>query len=113
VASHLYFSTGASNTSQEEVGWDEDSDSEAEAPSTPQVKSGKQSSTSSKLAISEVETLRTREPRRSNDQQSQPDSESSYDLVSGTTSRTHGSPREMFSPSLVDKAEESDEEDWE
>lgn len=104
---------GASNTSQEEVGWDEDSDSEAETPSTPQVKSGKQSGTPSKLAISEVETLKAREPRRSNDQQSQADSESSYDLVSGTNSRAPGSPREKFSPSLISKAEESDEEDWE
>lgn len=51
------------------------------------------------------------EPRRSNDQQSQADSESSYDVVSGAASRTPGSPKEK-SPNTDSKADDSDE-DWE
>ncbi|KAL1964750.1 hypothetical protein VTN77DRAFT_6617 [Rasamsonia byssochlamydoides] len=102
---------GASTAAdEEEVGWDEDSDSESDSPSTPQVKSNKQSAASSHLAVSDDNTLKPVEPRRSNDQQSQPDSESSYDLVSGANSRTPGSPREK--PANT-KADESDEEDWE
>lgn len=45
--------------------------------------------------------------RRSQDQNSQPDSDASYDLVSGATSRAPGSPKK-------DEGEGSDEEgDWE
>jgi hypothetical protein len=102
------------NTADEEVGWDEDSDSESESPSTPQVKSNKPSTDSSQhLAASDNATLKPIEPRRSNDQQSQPDSESSYDVVSGATSHTPSSPREKpATASGVAKGDESDE-DWE
>jgi hypothetical protein len=48
------------------------------------------------------------EGRRSHDRQSQPDSDASYDLVSGATSRAPGSPKEEKA-----KERESDEEDWE
>lgn len=64
-------------------------------------------------------TLKPNEPRKSNDQHSQPDSDASYDLVSGATSRAPGSPKdekekEKVSPIAKGKtAEESDEEDWE
>jgi hypothetical protein len=58
------------------------------------------------LTVSDA-TTKPGEPRNSNDQHSQPDSESSYDLVSGATSQTPASPREKPA-----KAEESDE-DWE
>jgi hypothetical protein len=94
---------GANVEDEEEVGWDDDSDSESQSPSTPQVRSGSQS-----LAPSQ-ETQKV-EPRRSNDQQSQADSESSYDVVSGTASRTPGSPKEKSPPAA--KADDSDE-DWE
>ena len=50
------------------------------------------------------------EGRKSHDQQSQPDSDASYDLVSGATSRAAGSPMEMAKEK---KDDESDEEDWE
>jgi hypothetical protein len=100
----LLLSTGANAEDEEEVGWDDDSDSESESPSTPQVRSN-----NSKLAA-EKDTQKT-EPRRSNDQQSQADSESSYDVVSGAASRTPGSPKEK-SPTAVSKTEDSDE-DWE
>ncbi|KAH8689466.1 BSD domain protein [Talaromyces proteolyticus] len=94
---------------EEEVGWDEDSDSESENPSTPQVKTNKQGTASSQhLTVTNEPTTKSSEPRNSNDQHSQPDSESSYDLVSGATSQTPASPREKVSS----KAEDSDE-DWE
>lgn len=93
---------------EEEVGWDEDSDSESESPSTPQVKSKQSAASSQNLTVTDNNS-KASEPRRSNDQHSQPDSESSYDVVSGATSQTPASPREK--PAA--KAEESDEEDWE
>ncbi|GAD96086.1 conserved hypothetical protein [Paecilomyces variotii No. 5] len=108
---------GAVDAEEEEVGWDEDSDDESNSPSTPQVKSSKAGESTSSLNLStpknqsDNNTLKPVESRRSNDQQSQADSESSYDLVSGATSHTPGSPKE-HSPTNV-KADESDEEDWE
>ncbi|KAJ5899525.1 hypothetical protein N7495_004269 [Penicillium taxi] len=93
---------GANANDDEEVAWDDDSDSEA--PPTPQVRPGAKTLAPGK----EVEKT---EPRRSNDQQSQADSESSYDVVSGAASRTPGSPKEK-SPIATSKDEESDE-DWE
>ncbi|KAJ6095825.1 hypothetical protein N7486_006571 [Penicillium sp. IBT 16267x] len=86
----------------EEVGWDDDSDVESVSPATPQVSAGAQS-----LAPEAQKA----EPRRSNDQHSQADSESSYDVVSGAASRTPGSPKEKSS-TTDSKAEDSDD-DWE
>lgn len=99
--------TGANAEDEEEVGWDDDSDSESQSPSTPQVRSSNQT-----LAAT-TETPKA-EPRRSNDQQSQADSESSYDVVSGAASKTPGSPKEKDSAPKTEesKAEDSDE-DWE
>ncbi|KAF7716005.1 Uncharacterized protein PECH_001914 [Penicillium ucsense] len=94
---------GANVEEEEEVGWGDDSEDESESPSTPHVKSEKQ-----KTPVIDVQAT---EPRRSNDQQSQAGSESSYDLVSGTVSRTPGSPKEK-SPTADTKADDSDE-DWE
>lgn len=51
-------------------------------------------------------TLKPAEPRRSQDQHSQPDSDASYDLVSGATSRAPGSPKGKA-------ADDDEEEDWE
>jgi hypothetical protein len=87
------------------VAWDEDSDSDSQSPSTPHVNT-------SSGGASNNGTLKPNAPRRSNDQQSQPDSESSYDLVSGATSRTPGSPHEK-SASANPKGDESEEDDWE
>ena len=93
---------------EEEVKWDDDSDDETDSPSTPQVKSSanKTKTPAAAAAPTDKDTLKPTEPRRSNDQQSQPDSESSYDLVSGATSRTPASPKEK------PKDDESDD-DWE
>ncbi|OQE46243.1 hypothetical protein PENCOP_c001G06464 [Penicillium coprophilum] len=94
---------GANAEDEEEVGWDDDSDSESQSPSTPQVPSGAQS-------LAPTKETQKAEPRRSHDLHSQADSESSYDVVSGAASRTPGSPKEK-SPTAA-KADESDE-DWE
>lgn len=120
----LHF-TGAAST-EEEVAWDEDSDSEESA--TP--KNAKASSTTTltkateKLADEtkpEGELLKPGESRRSEDKQSQAGSESSYDIVSGAASRTLGSPIEEKTQAAAEtdkskgktKAEESDDDDWE
>lgn len=61
----------------------------------------------------EDDLLKPSQPRRSNDEKSVADSDASYDLVSGVTSRAAsrapGSPQEKKKA----VAEESDEEDWE
>lgn len=98
------------NVDEEEVKWDDDSDDDTDSPSTPQVQqstaTAKATTATPTATATEKDTLKPTEPRRSNDQQSQPDSESSYDLVSGATSRTPASPKEKA------KDEESDD-DWE
>lgn len=67
-------------------------------------------------------TVEPAERRKSGDQHSQPDSDASYDLVSGATSRTPGSPGDEREKETSKKRtvgvggtvkEESDEEDWE
>ena len=106
---------GANADEEEEVGWDDDSESESESPSTPQVKSNKANTAAAAkdtpAATSDNHTLKPNEPRRSNDQHSQADSESSYDVVSGATSRTPGSPKEK-TPATDSKGDDSDD-DWE
>lgn len=99
--------TGANAEDEEEVGWDDDSDSESGSPSTPQVGPGTENLTPKK-AQKEAQKA---EARRSNDLQSQADSESSYDVVSGTASRAPGSPKEK-SPPTGTKTDDSDD-DWE
>lgn len=64
-------------------------------------------------------TLKPGDSRRSNDLNSQADSDASYDLVSGATSRAPGSPKEKDQSgaapgkTLDVSVEDSDEEDWE
>ncbi|MCJ1312523.1 hypothetical protein MMC25_006197 [Agyrium rufum] len=64
--------------------------------------------TSPQISI-DSSALKPEDRRRSQDQHSQPDSDASYDLVSGATSRAPGSPKEERKK----EEEESDEEDWE
>lgn len=132
---------GAALSSVEEVGWDEESESE---PSTPQAKDTTttfplsvetptakvpESSVTAPIATAldptpplvDNDTLKPNEPRKSQDQHSQPDSDASYDLVSGATSQAPGSPNEEKEREKDKKkeipegeaVEESDEEDWE
>ncbi|KAL4803749.1 hypothetical protein BDV18DRAFT_144359 [Aspergillus unguis] len=98
---------GANVEEDEEVGWDDDSDDDTDSPSTPQVsEKTKDKKPAAAQPSTESKTLKPNEPRRSNDQVSQPDSESSYDLVSGATSKTPASPKEKS------KDDDSDD-DWE
>ncbi|EAU33777.1 conserved hypothetical protein [Aspergillus terreus NIH2624] len=87
---------------EEEVAWDDDSDDDTDSPSTPQVKADKETKATT---TGDKDTPKPTEARRSNDQQSQADSESSYDLVSGATSRTPASPK--------DKKDDDSDDDWE
>ncbi|KAK2754275.1 hypothetical protein FQN54_007155 [Arachnomyces sp. PD_36] len=111
------------STEEEEVAWDEDSDSESDSPSTPQVKSNSKvdqtTPSTLKLPPSDNNSLKPGESRASNDLNSQADSDASYDLVSGATSRAPGSPKEKdqsaasTGKTLDVNVEDSDEEDWE
>ncbi|EGD98934.1 BSD domain-containing protein [Trichophyton tonsurans CBS 112818] len=96
----------ASTDEDEEVAWDEDSDSDS--PATPQAASPSKPSSNT---LSK-EHLQAEEPRRSNDLQSQAGSDASYDLVSGATSHSASSPKENQSGTPA-KDDDSDEEDWE
>ena len=97
----------ASATNQEEeVGWDEDSDTEgtrtkvpvSEVPAAPQQVGH---------ARTDSDAMTLKAPRRSHDEKSVADSEASYDLVSGAASHANSSPKEK-----PIKEEESDD-DWE
>lgn len=108
---------GAAENPDEEIRWDEDSDSDdaltphpASASQTtlkqPKSRDGSTSGTKdAEKQDAETATLKPTEPRRSNDQHSQSGSDASYDIISGASSRAPGSPKEG-------KGEESDE-DWE
>ncbi|KAI9818813.1 MAG: hypothetical protein M1827_007633 [Pycnora praestabilis] len=124
---------GAATTSEEEVAWDEESDDESSTPnpstnltvsSHPPVPSISKepippteaspaddiSADSNTVAAKDADSLKPNDPRKSNEH-SQADSDASYDLISGATSRAPGSPKEDKRKGAV--AEESDEEDWE
>ncbi|OAL73693.1 BSD domain-containing protein [Trichophyton violaceum] len=95
-----------STDEDEEVAWDEDSDSDS--PATPQAASPSKPSSNTPSN----EHLQAEEPRRSNDLQSQAGSDASYDLVSGATSHSANSPNENKTGTPA-KDDDSDEEDWE
>ena len=107
-------------SAEEEVGWDEDSDDEAAAaPGSSKADEPKRpgstgSSTTihppTKPAEKPSTLLKPNESRKSNDERSQPDSETSYDMVgaaSGVPSNAPNSPREGR------KADDDSDEDWE
>lgn len=94
------------------MGWDEDSEDEEDKAATP-VKTAPTTLEASKETLKPAiddTLLKPTQPRRSNDEKSLTDSEASYDLVSGTSSRAPGSPKDNKKEVI---AEESDEEDWE
>ncbi|KAK0629170.1 hypothetical protein B0T17DRAFT_491273 [Bombardia bombarda] len=109
-------------SAEEEVGWDED-DSDDSATAAGSSKTGTTAArTTERPGSSESSTtihptsnaahalLKPSEPRKSNDEKSQADSEASYDLVgaaSGVPSQAPNSPKESR------KGDDSDEEDWE
>ncbi|KAF2136401.1 uncharacterized protein K452DRAFT_329721 [Aplosporella prunicola CBS 121167] len=118
----------ATATTENEPSWDDDSDAEAETPNAGAnagTDSTSKPATPNPLAASK-ETLKPAAPAekpknatdalREHDLHSQPDSDASYDLVSGATSRAPGSPGEEKKRVDVEakgQVEESDEEDWE
>jgi hypothetical protein len=112
---------------EEDIAWDEDSDSDADAaPASSTPKAAKTPTTATPNLAASTKTLKPdtppapadddslkptdARPRRSNDEKSVADSDASYDLVSGATSRAPGSPQDRKKDAV---AEESDEEDWE
>ncbi|KUI55627.1 hypothetical protein VP1G_03090 [Cytospora mali] len=104
-------------SAEEEVGWDEDSDDEAAGSSTKAAEHRRPGSTESSTTIHPPSTkasstlLKPTEPRKSNDERSQPDSETSYDMVGAASGNPSNAPN---SPKEGRKADdESDEEDWE
>ncbi|KAI9702810.1 MAG: hypothetical protein M1836_008024 [Candelina mexicana] len=120
---------GAAKDPEEEVRWDEDSDDEpsTDAQSKTTTSAAKPSSTAADnasiaststinqpaaedTAKKDPELLKPSESRKSNEH-SQADSDASYDLISGATSRAPGSPKDEKKKESV--AEQSDEEDWE
>lgn len=131
--SFLFVTASANDT--EEVGWDEDSDDEqAEKQSKTQTARPKapkvlvaQNTNGSSTTLHQTPTTQdagSLKPdgsgRRSHDEKSVADSDASYDLVSGATSRAPGSPKDDVGGGAkgttgvgADKIDESDEEDWE
>jgi BSD domain len=118
------------NENEEEITWDADSDEENdEASSRPatahRITLTSHQETDSTATISQQQqqhqtsadrlTKPATEGRKSNDQYSQPDSDASYDLVSGTSSKAPGSPKEEDKErgKAAKRDGESDEEDWE
>lgn len=108
---------GAAASTEEEVGWDEDSEDEASPKVTkPKSEPARPASTESSTTLhpatqtQDPKLLKPEESRRSHDEKSQADSDGSYDVVgaaSGAPSRAPGSPKDSR------KADDSEEEDWE
>ncbi|KAH9879456.1 hypothetical protein IAQ61_001274 [Plenodomus lingam] len=115
-----------SDESEEETSEEEeeesDDDSDDSTPSRPTTATPRTAAAAAKLPTTSssttpaanlaasTKTLKPEQPRRSNDEKSVADSDASYDVVSGATSRAPGSPA-VEKKKVVD--EESDEEDWE
>ena len=100
---------------EEEVKWDDDDDDdEQKAPATPKVGTEPEGAATPKKADSEKsdDHLKPTEGRRSNDN-SVADSDTSYDMVSGATSRGPDSPKEDKEKKREGTAEQSDDDDWE
>ena len=123
----LLIGASTQNEDEEEITWDADSDEENdEASSRPttahRITLTSHEDTASTTTISQQQPPSSDMPskpategRKSNDQYSQPDSDASYDLVSGATSKTPGSPKQADKETekAAKRDGESDEEDWE
>ncbi|KAI0839982.1 BSD-domain-containing protein [Hypoxylon sp. FL0890] len=122
-------------SAEEEIGWGEDSEDESEeseseeeseesddetVPAKPTGRPARPGSTESSTTIhpparptSGKTHLKPAEPRKSNDEKSQPDSDTSYDVVgaaSGNPSQAPSSPKESRK---VEDSDDSDDEEWE
>lgn len=107
---------GAVASTEEEVGWDEDSEDETTKVTKPQAEPVRPASTESSTTLHPAiqaraeSLLKPEEPRKSHDEKSQADSDGSYDVVgaaSGAPSRAPNSPKDSR------KGDDSEEEDWE
>jgi hypothetical protein len=111
---------------EEEVDWSsgsEDNDNEnptpkptaSATPSVPQSSTPDLAKSQTTIKPDETHTLKPAQPRRSNDEKSVADSDASYDVVSGATSRAPsrapGSPKAKVEAKKA--VEESDDDDWE
>lgn len=99
------------------MAWDdEEEDERQDVPTTPSAIKSSHAASSSTTTLTEPSTndsLKPQSPRRSHeDAKSVADSDASYDLVSGATSRAMGSPKEE-KRDVVKGAAESDDDDWE
>ncbi|OTB03667.1 hypothetical protein M426DRAFT_59969 [Hypoxylon sp. CI-4A] len=125
-------------SAEEEIGWGEESDEEESeeeesdsetAPAKPTGKPARPGSVESSTTIqpppaatSDKALLKPAEPRKSNDEKSQADSDTSYDLVgaaSGNPSQAPSSPKEARKAEDSDEdseeedSDDSDDEEWE
>ena len=120
-------SASTHNEEEEEITWDVDSDVEQDTSSRPstshRINPTSADNTDSTATISHelpknpgVTRPKPAEGRCSHEEHSQADSDASYDVVSGATSRTPGSPKEekeKEKAKMTKTEEKSDEEDWE
>lgn len=107
--------TDAAADNEEDVAWDDDDEEEEQdaKASTPQTTSHKASASTTTLTQPTADdSLKVKSPRRSTEDESKSvaDSDTSYDIVSGATSRAPGSPKDEKKDAA--KEEESDD-DWE
>ncbi|KAK2595442.1 hypothetical protein QQS21_006852 [Conoideocrella luteorostrata] len=98
-------------SAEDEVGWDDDDESEEEGVEDAKKPLGqKPSSGASSTTIQRQDgLLKPAEARKSNDEKSQADSEASYDVVGATSGKTSQAPS---SPKDSKKGDDSDD-DWE
>lgn len=100
---------------EEDIAWDDDEDEDEDGAktSTPQATPHKASASTTTLTqpAAADDSLKVKSPRRSNEEESKSvaDSDASYDIVSGATSRTPSSPKEAKKESTKDDSDD----DWE
>lgn len=109
---------GIPTEAEEEVGWGDDDEEEEDRAITPIGKAAGAATQSTNtlgatLKVGDEKDKTLLSPRRSHEEdgKSVADSDASYDIISGATSRAPGSPKE--DKKEAEKKEESDEEDWE
>ncbi|ORY61317.1 uncharacterized protein BCR38DRAFT_459227 [Pseudomassariella vexata] len=110
----------AASAEAEDDGWGEDSDDEAAEPSKPTDKPMRPASAESSTTIhppsdtkSNKALLKPSEPRKSNDEKSQADSDTSYDVVGATSGNPSQAPNSPKESPEGDESDDSEEEDWE
>ncbi|TWU77674.1 hypothetical protein ED733_008222 [Metarhizium rileyi] len=96
-------------SAEDEVGWDDDSDQEAEEPAKKAAIQEPSSGASSTTIQRPDGLLKPSDSRKSNDEKSQADSEASYDVVGAASGKTSQAPN---SPKDTKQADDSDD-DWE